>query len=290
MALLFPLAAWLLTPSLRGLSGDALRAWLVAAASPSVRPGLWAGEDVEPATIPRLHTLLGLATALPSMTLLLAALGLWKFHEDRPRRRPDLALAALTLLFFGGWPLLCPPGLGRFPGRFALLVPAAALLAGRGLRWFWEGPGSRLPWPAAWRALVLGSALLSAPLLACLQGATLSADFSWITGGLWRVRAMGPEVPYDGSALGALLPALERSRGGVITVHAPEVPAPVWSHLHRHGWLRHPVKSSPRYEAELQILPSGARPEEGFELVATSYRDRQPLQRLWKRVGSRAPR
>jgi hypothetical protein len=283
--LLAPLVFWLLTPALWTFSGAALRDLLVAAASPEVLPGEWAGDEVTPDVIPRFHTLGGLLTALPSLTALLAVAGAVGLRSDGPRRRPALVLAAAALLVFGLWPLLCPPGLGRFPGHFAVLVPAAALLASRGLRWLWEGPMARLPWPPRWRALPLASALLVGPLLACTAGApSLSADFSWITGGPWRPARWGPEPLHDGSPLGALLPAIEATGSGPARVYAPEIPPGTWRLLRAHGRLARPVHPEPRQDrADLAVLPGGRTATTGFTRVATLRRDGQEVLVLWRR-------
>jgi hypothetical protein len=287
--LLAPPVLWILTPALWRFSGAALRELLVAAASPEVLPGLWAGDEVAPDTVPRFHTLATLLTALPTGTALLAFAGLWRLRGGSLRRRPDLALAAATLLVFGAWPLLCPPGLGRFPGRFAVLVPAAALLAARGLAWLWEGPAARLPWPPRWRAILLAGALLPAPVLACTAGApALSSDFSWLTGGPWRPARWGPEPLQDGSTLGALLPAINDAGPGLLRVYAPEIPSASWKLLHARGRLRHPVQPEGRQDrADLAVLPGGRPAAPGFRRVAAVRRDGVDLLILWRRGGPR---
>jgi hypothetical protein len=282
--LLAPLVFWLLTPALWTFSGVALRDILVAAASPEVLPGDWAGDEVTPDVVPRLHTLGGLLTALPSLTTLLAVAGVIGLHSDR-RRRPDLALAAAALLVFGLWPLLCPPGLGRFPGRSGVLVPAAALLASQGLRRLWEGPMTRLPWPPRWQALTLASALFVGPLLACTAGApTLSSDFSWLTGGPWRPARWGPEPLHDGSPLGALLPAIDCAGPGPARVYAPEIPPGTWKLLRAHGRLARPMHPEPRQDrADLAVFPGGRAASAGFRRVASVRRDGREVLVLWAR-------
>jgi hypothetical protein len=253
-----------------------------------VLPGDWAGDEVTPDVVPRLHTLGGLLTALPSLTALLAVAGIVGLRADGPRRRPDLALAAAALLVFGLWPLLCPPGLGRFPGRSVVLVPAAALLASRGLRGLLEGPMTRLPWPPRWRALPLASALFAGPLLACTAGApTLSSDFSWLTGGPWRPARWGPEPLHDGSPLGALLPAIDRSGPGPARVYAPEIPPGTWKLLRAHGRLARPVSPEPRQDrADLAVLPGGRAASAGLRRVASVRRDGREVLVLWARSGA----
>lgn len=273
---LAPFAVWLLTPSLWSLSGAALQEWLISAASPEILPGLWAGDEVTPDVIPRFSTACGLLTALPSLSLILAGIGLWKFRDDSMKQRPELALAILVLLVWGAWPLLCPPGLGRFPGHFALLVPAAALLAARGVE--------SLPLPRQCWELPLPMLLFVMPLLSSTVGVyTLSSQFSWITGGLWRPAIWGPEPLYDESTIGGLLKKIDSDGKDPISIYSVEIPYKSWETLHRLGRLQRTVIVARRLDqAELAVLPAG-RLAAGFHRVKAVRWDGRDLLVLWKR-------
>ncbi|MDW8248041.1 MAG: hypothetical protein RMJ98_01900 [Myxococcales bacterium] len=281
--LLAPLVFWLLTPALWTFSSTALRDILVAAASPEILPGEWAGDEVTPDRIPRFHTLGTLLTALPSWTTLLAVAGLVRLRADGLRRCPELALAVAALLVFGGWPLLCPPGLGRFPGHFLVLIPAAALLASRGVAWLLQGPLTHLPWPPPRRALLLASVMLGGPLLACTIGApSLSADFSWITGGPWRPARWGPEPLHDGSPLGALLLTLDALGSSPARVYAPEIPPSTWRLLQAYGRLHRTIQPVSRLDqADFAVLSGGRPAAAGFTRIASLHRDGQEVLGLW---------
>ena len=286
MLVCLPLAFALARP---GLRGDAIGELLVTAASPSIAAGLWAGSEPLPDTIPRFHTLVSLLLALPSATTLLAAAGLARWWRDE--RGPSVVSLAVSVL--GAvtlWPLVAPPGLGRFPGHAGLLWPAAALLAAYGLaavdrtlrsRWGPEGhPGRR------W---VIGAVVLGPAFLSCvIAPVTLSAGVSWVSGGPWRAAHHGPAPLHDGSAVGALVPSIEAAArsgaGRPVRVWSPDVSPEVWSALCRHGGLRAEVRPvDDLAAADLLVLTGAAVSPDGATRLAQATRDGQPIVTLYRR-------
>lgn len=224
-----PLVVAAMTPALWGLAGDRLRDLLVAAASPQVGPGLWEGDSPLIEGIPRGHGAAMLLLGLPSFASVAAVAGLVLAAfaarrgaglENRKvyKEYPVLAMLSLTVLLL--WPLVCPPALARFPGRWFVMVPGAAWLAAWGARLVSASLAGLGP-----RAGVVRLALLS-PLLASVLSAGqlggVSAGFPWLAGGPWRA-ASSVRVPlHDGSPLGALAGALDRAaKGGELRLHAP---------------------------------------------------------------------
>ncbi len=221
---------------------DRARELLVAAGAPEIARGVWRGEAPMPDTIPRGHAAASLLLALPSATSVLAIVGALSATRIKRRALTSSLIAIVVLI---GHPLIVPPMLGRFPGRYALALPFVAVAATWGAVLLGRAASRWLG--ATWPPLALTCALALAPFVA--PPASLSACFPALMGGAARAKR-GAIVPFsDGTESGGLLGAIDALGLGDAAVFAPTIPAESWEAYRRFGRLRtrvHAVGSLPR--------------------------------------------
>lgn len=297
------LVAAAMNPPLWRLSGDRLRELLVGAASPQVGPGLWEGDSPLIEAIPRAHGAAMLLLGLPAFASVAAVAGLalaaWSAWQRRQVERqgrgldlsrngqddpPLLALLSLGVLLL--WPLVCPPALARFPGRWFVMVPGAAWLAAWGTRRVSESLGALGPARARWARLGLISPLVAAVLSAGQLGGA-SAGYPWLAGGPWRAASSARAPLHDGTPLGALAGALDRAApAGTLRLHAPGFVQADLDALRRLGRLRARVTLVPwAEEADAALLTGRAAGWPGGPVLGRVQWDGQPVLTLLGRPG-----
>jgi hypothetical protein len=154
-----------------------------------------------------------------------------RLRPPRDRRAGGaLLLLGLAASLLG--PALAPDVLTRFPPHVELSLPFVAALAALGLE--------RI---AAAHRPVLGGALaagivVSSAWITLRAPSTLSAAFEPFFGGVGRVSASAALPVGDGSELGALARPIDSLGSTELGLHAPDVPAELWTVLRQAGRLR----------------------------------------------------
>jgi hypothetical protein len=284
------LVAAAMTPALWRQPLEHLLDLLVVAASPQVGPGLWGGDSPLVEAIPRGHGAAMLLLGLPSFASVAAVAGLVLLGREWWRRRgtlsgkeesdhPTLALLSLAALLL--WPLVCPPALARFPGRWFVMVPGAAWLAAWGARRVSRGLAALGPVRARWARLALLSPLLAAVLSAGQIGGA-SAGYPWLAGGPWRAASAARVPLHDGTPLGALAGALDRAApGGELRLYAPGFTPADLDTLRRLGRLRTRVTLVPWLaDADAALLTGRATGWPGGPVLGRVRWDGQPILTL----------
>lgn len=216
---------------------DRVRDVLVAAGSPDIARGTWRGEAPMPDTLPRGHAAASLLLALPSATAVLAVVG--ALAGLRPPRPRALSLSMLAIAVFIGHPLVVPPALGRFPGRFTLALPFVAVAATFGAAVL--GRAASRATKTEWAPLALAVALALSAFIA--PPASLTACFPGLAGGASRARR-GERVPFvDGTEVGGLLGTIDALGLDDVTVFSPGVSSDTWEAYRRLGRLRTRVRA-----------------------------------------------